>query len=108
MLKEPIDEILIKGKRYRDPMFSANELASMLGVSVWKLSRIVKKEYGMGYVEIVHECRVKDAMRHLKDERFEAYSIDDIGAMVGFGNRQSFFSAFKKIVGMTPERYRMM
>lgn len=107
-LKGQIDEILIRGKKYRDPRFSAGDLAEMLGVSRWHLSRIVRMEYGMGYVEVVHGYRVKDAMRHLRDKRFEVYSVDDIGEMVGFGNRQSFFSAFKKIVGMTPEKYRMM
>ena len=47
-------------------------------------------------------------MRHLKDKRFAPYSIDDIGLMVGFRNRQSFFSAFKKVSGTTPEKYRLM
>ena len=108
VMKGLIDEILIRGKKYRDPMFSAGELAGRLGVSRWALSRIVRKEYGMGYADVVNGCRVKEAMRLLRDRRFEAYSVDEIGTMVGFGNRQSFFSAFKKIAGVTPERYRMM
>lgn len=107
-MKGQIDEILIRRKKYRDPKFSAAELAEMLGVSVWKLSRIVRQEYGMRYAEVVHECRIKDAMQYLRNKKFEAYSVDDIGAMVGFGNRQSFFGAFKKIVGTTPEKYRIM
>ncbi|MCH5312685.1 MAG: AraC family transcriptional regulator, partial [Prevotella sp.] len=88
--------------------FSAGNLAEMRGVSVWNLSRIVKKEYGKRYAEIVHEYRIKDAMIYLRDKRFETYSVYDIGAMVGFGNRQSFFWAFKKVAGMTPEKYRRM
>ena len=108
VLKGQIDDILIRNKKYRDPRFSAGKLAEMLGVSGWTLSRIVRKEYGMRYAELVHGCRIKEAMRHLRDKRFAAYSVDDIGAMVGFGNRQSFFSAFKQIAGMTPEKYRMM
>lgn len=107
-MKGLIDEILIRGKKYRDPMFSAGELAERLGVSRWTLSRIVRKEYGMGYADVVNGCRVRDAMRLLGDRRFGAYSVDEIGAMSGFGNRQSFFSAFKKIAGMTPERFRAM
>ena len=105
-MKGRIDEILIREKRYRDPGFSAGELAKMLGVSGWKLSRTVRKVYGMGYAEVVHGCRIKDAMHLLRDGRYGDCSVDDIGRMVGFGNRQSFFSAFKKLVGMTPERYR--
>lgn len=106
--KDLIEEILIRGKRYRDPDFSARKLAEALGVSSFQLSRIIKATYGISYADIVHSFRIQDAMRHLKDKRFTPYSIDDIGLMVGFRNRQSFFSAFKKVSGTTPEKYRLM
>ncbi len=104
--KDCIDEILIKEKRYRTPNFSAGKLAEMLGVPAYKLSRIIKEEYGMAYTDIVHYYRVQDAAKHLKDRRLAPYTVDDIGAMVGFSNRQSFFTAFRKVMGTTPERYR--
>ncbi|MBR1666654.1 MAG: AraC family transcriptional regulator [Bacteroidaceae bacterium] len=104
--KESIDHILIKEKRYRDPNFSAQRLAEMLGVSAFKLSRILKAVYGLSYAEIVHTYRIQDAQHHLKDRRLAPYSINDICAMVGFKNRQSFFDAFKKATGTTPDRYR--
>ncbi|MBR6202060.1 MAG: AraC family transcriptional regulator [Bacteroidaceae bacterium] len=104
--KEWIDSILIQGKGYCDPTFSATRLAEMLGLSPFQLSRILKAEYGMSYSELVHLYRIHDAMRHLRNKRFAPYSIDDIGAMVGFNNRQSFFSAFKKVAGSTPEKFR--
>ena len=44
--KDRIDAILIKGKKYREPDFSAQTLAEMLEVSASKLSRIIKDEYG--------------------------------------------------------------
>jgi AraC-like DNA-binding protein len=104
--KGKIDAILIKGKRYCDPDFSAKQLSEELGVSASQLSRILKDEYGMTYTDIVHYQRVQDAIRHLRDQRFDPYSIDDIGRLVGFKNRQSFFTAFKKVSGTTPERIR--
>lgn len=104
--KGKIDAILIKGKRYCDPDFSAKQLSEELGVSASQLSRILKNEYGMTYTDIVHYQRVQDAIRHLRDQRFAPYSIDDIGRLVGFKNRQSFFTAFKKVSGTTPERIR--
>jgi AraC-like DNA-binding protein len=104
--KDRIDAILIKGKKYREPSFSAQALAEMLEVSASKLSRIIKDEYGMAYADIVHSYRIQDAMRYLKDARMHPYSVDDIGTLVGFKNRQSFFTAFRKATGTTPERYR--
>ena len=106
--KESIDAILIKRKGYLAPEFSAQQLAEQLGISAFTLSRILKTSYGMSYSDIVHTYRVQDAKRPLKDKRFAPYSIDDIGMMVGFKNRQSFFTAFKKATGTTPEKFRRM
>jgi AraC-like DNA-binding protein len=106
--KESIDAILIKGKGYLAPDFSAQQLAERLGVSTFALSRMLKAIYGKSYSEIVHAYRVQEAERHLKDKRYAPYSIDDIGALVGFKNRQSFFAAFKKATGTTPEKFRQM
>ena len=106
--KESIDAILIKGKGYLEPDFSAQRLAERLGISAFSLSRMLKAIYGKSYSDIVHAHRIQDAMCHLKDKRFAPYSVDDIGMMVGFKNRQSFFTAFKKVTGMTPEKFRQM
>ena len=106
--KESIDAILIKGKGYLAPDFSAQQLAERLGLSAFTLSRLLKAIYGVSYSDIVHAHRIQDATRHLKDKRFAPYSVDDIGMMVGFKNRQSFFTAFKKLTGMTPDKFRQM
>ena len=106
--KESIDAILIKGKGYLEPDFSAQQLAEQLGISAFTLSRLLKTIYGMSYSDIVHAHRIQDATKHLKDKRFAPYSIDDIGMIVGFKNRQSFFTAFKKATGTTPEKFRQM
>lgn len=104
--KARINEILIQEKQYKDPEFSASKLAERLGVSVFRLSRILKAEYGMTYTAIVHEQRMQDAMRHLKDPRYAPFTVDDIGTMVGFRNQQSFFEAFRRATGTTPMQYR--
>ena len=106
--KESIDAILIKGKGYLVPDFSAQQLAERLGISAFTLSRLLKAIYGVSYSDIVHAHRIQDATRYLKDKRFAPYSVDDIGMMVGFKNRQSFFTAFKKLTGMTPDKFRQM
>ena len=106
--KKDIDRLLFREKRYRDPSFSATRLAEMLGISVYKLSRVLRREYDATYPELVHAPRIQDAMRHLKDSRFAPCSVEDIGQMVGFRNAQSFYAAFRKATGMTPNRFRLL
>jgi len=104
--KESIDAILIKGKGYLAPDFSAQQLAEQLGISAFALSRLLKAIYGMSYSDIVHAHRIQDAIQLLTDKRFSPYMVDDIGRMIGFKNRQSFFAAFKKQTGTTPDKFR--
>lgn len=96
----------IKKKAYRDTDFTATRLAEMIGVRNYTLSRIMKKVFGKSFSTMVNELRVKDAMRYLKDPRLQGTRVDDIGFMVGFGNRQTFHQEFRRQTGHTPAQYR--
>lgn len=95
-----------KKKAYREHDFTAARMAEMIGVRAYTLSRIMKKAFGMSFPSMVNDLRVKDAMRYLKDPRLKGTTADDIGAMVGFGNRQTYYIEFKRRTGLTPAQYR--
>jgi len=42
----------------------------------------------------------------LADKKMADKNIEDISLMVGFANRQSFYAAFYKYTGETPNGYR--
>ena len=42
-----------------------------------------------------------------KDADYADKNVEEISDMVGFSNRQSFYAAFFKNVGITPRKYRM-
>ena len=44
--------------------------------------------------------------KRYRDKRFSDMTIEEIGTMVGFANRQSFYAAFYRIAGETPNNYR--
>lgn len=104
--KKQILDIVIHKKKYRDQTFSAHSLADEMGVSIYQLSRIMKRDLNMSYTDLVHQARIKDAQKYLVSIRGRKMTVDDISVMVGFNNRQSFFSAFRKWVNKTPEQYR--
>jgi AraC-like DNA-binding protein len=56
---------------------------------------------------MVNEFRIKEAMYMLKDRRYLNMTIEDIALAVGFQNRQCFYVAFYKRVGITPREYRI-
>ncbi len=105
-LKSKIWEILVEEKAYRDKEFSAKTLAQRLNTNPRHLSLVLNTRFQKNYTSLVNELRVEEAMRILVDKKYAQYSIQDIGNMVGFSTRQSFYNAFMRTRGISPQDYR--
>ena len=111
---ETVDEIyqqimakFIVEKKYRDCTYSAKKMAEELNTNVRYISAIVNLRYQDNYSQMVNEFRIKEAMYMLKDRRYLKMTIEDIAMAVGYQNRQCFYVAFYKRVGITPREYRI-
>ena len=78
----------------------------MLQTNTRYLSAVVNSRFGMNFSCLLNEYRIKDALRLLADKKNAEKNIEEISAMVGFANRQSFYAAFYRIIGETPNGYR--
>ena len=105
-LYQKIVDIVIVKKKYKDPNFSSRDLAKMLKTNTRYLSAVVNSRFNMNFSCLVNEYRIKDALRLLADKKHAEKNVEEISAMVGFANRQSFYAAFYRIVGETPNGYR--
>lgn len=105
-LYDNILNIIVVQKKYKDPNFSAKDLAKELKTNTRYLSAVVNSRFGKNYSCLLNEYRVKEAMHLLTDKRYRDKNVEEISAMVGFANRQSFYAAFYKNVGETPNGYR--
>ena len=105
-LYDRILNIIVVQKRFRKSDYSAKELAKELGTNTRYLSAVINSRFGMNYSSLINEYRVKEAIHLLIDKRYAEMNIEEISAMVGFTNRQSFYAAFFKIMKETPNHYR--
>lgn len=67
------------------------------------LSRLIKKETGENFLEILTRTRLRKACEMLKDCNLKTYEIAD---MVGIKDSGYFSQVFRKYFGMTPSEYR--
>lgn len=111
---ETVDELyqqimakFIVEKKYRDCSYSAKKMAEELNTNVRYISAIINLRYQDNYSQMVNEFRIKEAMYMLKDRRYLNMTIEEIALAVGFQNRQCFYVAFYKRVGITPREYRI-
>lgn len=105
-LYERILNIIIIEKRYRDKSFSAKELAKELNTNTRYISAVINSRFNTNFSCLINEYRIKEAQHKLTDKRFQEKTIEEIGNMVGFANRQSFYASFYRVVGETPNNYR--
>ena len=105
-LYEKILNIVVIQKRYRDKEFSAKELAKELQTNTRYISAVINSRFNTNFSCLINEYRIKEALHRMTDKRYLDMTIEEIGALVGFANRQSFYASFYRIMGETPNGYR--
>ena len=80
-----------------------NKVADQIYVSQWHLSKLLNKQEGTNFSEILNQIRINKAKELLKDP---ALRIADIAEMVGFVEVAHFSRVFKKVAGVSANEYR--
>lgn len=82
---------------------SLEDAANQVFVSQWHLSKLINRETGMGFLDLLSRMRVDQAKKLLADP---AKRISDAAFEAGFADVAHFSRTFKKITGQTPGEYR--
>ncbi len=80
-----------------------SDVADEIFVSQWHLSKLLNKETGQSFSEIMNGIRIEKARELLKDP---ALRISDIAESVGFQDLPHFSRVFKKMTGVSANEYR--
>ena len=79
------------------------EVADHAGYTPAYFSRIFREDTGMTFKEYLNELRIEKSRSLLLNSDL---SITEISAMLGFNDQSYFCKIFKRITGVTPDRYR--
>lgn len=93
-------------KPYITPDLTLAELATQVNISPSYLSQIINEKLKVNFLDFINGHRVKAAQALLIDSKLSHYTILSIAYEAGFNSKSTFYSAFKKVVGMTPSAYR--
>ena len=105
-LYKQIIDIVVKQKKYKDASYSAKQLAKDLNINTRYLSAVINSRFGENFSCLHNKYRIKESMKLLSDKKLAHLNIEEISAMVGFSNRQSFYASFYKYQRETPNGYR--
>ncbi|WP_162894138.1 helix-turn-helix transcriptional regulator [Phaeobacter sp. LSS9] len=97
-------EALMKDEHlYLQPDLSLWDLSDRIGVTTHYTSQALNEKIGQRFFDYINHWRIQDAKNRLRssDATILAIAYD-----VGFNSRSSFYTAFKRELGLTPSQYR--
>lgn len=89
-------------ENYREKLL-LSDVAEKTYVSQWHLSKLLNKETGQNFSEILNGVRIDKAKELMKDP---ALRIGDVAEQVGFLDLAHFSRVFKKLNGISANEYR--
>ncbi|MDD2957133.1 MAG: response regulator [Lachnospiraceae bacterium] len=88
-----------------DAGFSLTICAESLSMSESSLGKILKKDVGIGFSDLLNQCRIERATQLIgkNDGKIRSASL---ASECGFSSQQYFSVVFRKVTGMTPRQYK--
>ena len=73
------------------------------------MSAIINDVFKKNFKTLLNEYRIREVCRRLSDdENYGQLTIAAIANTVGYNSMNNFITVFKRIVGMTPSKYRQL
>lgn len=88
---------------YYKEELSLQDVAEAVQISPTYLSRLLKNEIGVSFIDYLTHVRVQKAIQFMSDPTVKLY---EIAQKVGYSNQHYFSTAFKKVIGSSPAEYR--
>jgi two-component system response regulator YesN len=103
-----ITPIVMLAQKYIREHFEQENLtlqaaADAIKISPDYLSRLLRQEIGLSFIDYLTQIRIQQAVRMLHDPTKKIY---EIAGEVGYNNQHYFSTAFKKVLGVSPIEYR--
>lgn len=92
-------------EHFKDSNLSLEHIAQQFGLSASYLSRFIKEETGVNFMEYLTSLRMNEVKHQLQNTDKQ---IQEIVMDVGYLNIPSFVRKFKAAEGVTPGQYRQM
>ena len=91
-------------KIYRNNNIGLDDLAEHIQQNRYKVSQVINTYFSKNFYTFLNDYRIKEAMYLLASEPH--LSVKAIMYEVGFNSKNSFYTAFKKNTGVSPNDFR--
>ena len=105
-IMEHIDSFMKSNEAFVNTELTIIDLAENLNIHPKRISASINTIFNQNFNSYINQLRIKKAKTLLTDLSSNYYSIEGIAKEVGFHSKSAFYSAFKKVTGTTPTKYK--
>lgn len=102
-LRAQVAEAIDTRRLYLNPGLTIVDMAAECGTNRTHLSQFFNNELGLSFRDYINRCRVEHAVRLMAEHN---YKIEELALLAGFGSTTTFYRAFAKEKGETPQRWQ--
>ncbi len=99
------DKCMRQHQPYLQTDFNMAQLSVMIQVPSHHLAYFFREEKKQPFIHYRNKWRINHAKNLIKDGKAGELTLEAIGSMSGFTTRNTFFTAFKKEVGISPHAF---
>jgi len=99
-----LDKLLTQEQLFKDANLTLSQLAKKMNILPQRLSQFVNDNLNKSFSLFINEYRISAAKALLDCEQLK--KMDVIAEDCGFNSNSTFYTAFKKVTGTTPAKYR--
>lgn len=104
--REEIIATMDRFKPYLQKRLTLQQLAGHLNTSGHHLSHLLNEHFNENFNSFINSFRINYVLNEINiRDNLEQYSMDGLGRQAGFSSKSTFFSEFKKRLGITPYVY---
>jgi AraC-like DNA-binding protein len=104
-LLQSLDQFMKINKPYLDESLNLKSLAESLGTSTHKLSQVLNEQLGKTFFEYINDLRIEEVKERLNKPINQQYTLLAIAFDSGFCSKSTFYTSFRKKMGITPGDY---
>lgn len=105
LIEDQLTEFIVTNKPYLIPEYSLVELSRELGIALNILSMVINSKMQTNFPDLINKYRIEKAKELLPGMKLKNTTIESIAYDCGFGNRTTFYAAFRKFTSQSPSEY---
>ena len=102
---QKVERCMMEHQAYLQKDLNLTELSVMIHIPVHHLAFYFREERGQSFTNYRNRWRIDYAKTLINDGKAKDLTLEAIGMLSGFTNRNSFIIAFKRFEGVSPHQY---